>query len=105
MAAIVHGTIIKKVKNLGWVLRNWRKVKSLEFNLFSASLQHDTMVDGLFIANMEDGGIFKAGYASFAIFLGWIDRPVFRGLPIKVGSFTWNVGDEFHKMTRKSNRY
>lgn len=39
-----------KVKNLGWLLRNWSKVVSIGFNF-----QPKNMQDGELIASMRDG--------------------------------------------------
>lgn len=68
------------VKNLGWLLRNWRKVAS-----FTVTIPKN-LPDGwecMLTAHLNDGGIYRTPFASLNVLRGWIDRPVFRGLKIE----------------------
>lgn len=69
------------VKNLGWVLRNWELVKEVEI---APSLDPWGCV---FRAILKDGRTYISDFASLAVCVRWLDRPVFRGLHIKIGYF------------------
>jgi len=62
------------VKNLGWLLKNWKEVKSFE-------LHSKGLIDGYMIAHLRDGGSYHSAWNSKSIMLDWIKRPVFYGLP------------------------
>lgn len=74
---------IRKVKNLGWLLRNWQKVESF---CFDYRPDDKRMVDGQLVANLRDGGKYVTDYASLSVCWNWLDRPVFRGLPLQVNN-------------------
>ncbi len=89
---------IKTVKNLGWVLRNWSKIDRLEWidmggltNARGQALVARGMIDGVFRAYMRDGSIYATTYASFQVWKGFIDRPVFRGLQVTVNGITGTI--------------
>ena len=46
---------------------------------------------GVFRAYMRDGRKFATPYASFEVWKGFINRPVFRGLPVVVNGFSGTV--------------
>lgn len=67
----------KRVKNLGWLLSNWKKVERIE--LFPVT---DNMRECRLLAHLQHGARYTTSWCSYAICLNWLDRPVFRGLPI-----------------------
>lgn len=67
------------VKNLGWLLRNWRSVASLGFNLSHTSVPWPQ--DGELIARCRDGTVYVTPFACLSVCWRWLNRPVFRGLP------------------------
>lgn len=71
---------VSTVKNLGWVLRNWMRIKSLGW------VDDDSrpMCDGFFFATMNDGAIYITSYASYSVFMRWVNRPIFYGLPLSL---------------------
>lgn len=85
------GTLYRRVKNLRWLLKNWKHIEQLEWT----SLDDHTrkilgvhpVTDGIFQARLCDGRIYETTYASFEVWKRFINRPVFRGLPIKVNGF------------------
>lgn len=70
----------KPVKNLGWLLRHWKCVRSFEIREHppvSSGFQPDAHL----IAHLKDGGTYETGFSCSRILLDWIDRPIFRGVP------------------------
>lgn len=71
----------KEVKNLGWLLRNWKQVDS--FNIAPIVGKQDGMQwDVLMTAYLRDGRIFETKWASRKVCAEWLHRPIFRGLPV-----------------------
>ena len=78
---IRDGDSARKVKNLGWILRNWQLVESWDV------YPHPFIAEGYsaelyIVARLRDGRTYESGYSSASVFRGWIDRPIFRGLPV-----------------------
>lgn len=67
-----HGGKKKAVKNLGWLLANWKRVES--FRLYEDGL------DGYMEAKLRDGSEYSTDWASFELMLRWLMRPVFMGV-------------------------
>jgi hypothetical protein len=80
MATIINadGTI-KSVKNLGWLLRNWKLVKEFEIIEMEQG-------EGLMIAHLKDGRKYSTNWASFTLCKEWLHRPVFIGVPLQWGN-------------------
>jgi hypothetical protein len=66
----------KHVKNLGWLLRNWKSVEHFEVRPGKAG--HDAYL----IAHLSSGGTFESDFASRQVLLNFLDRPVFRGAQV-----------------------
>lgn len=93
----------KIVANLGWMLRHWKEVESFKvekgkFNGYEAHL----------MMSLKDGTTYETPYASRAILLHFLHRPVFMSLQgtwfghaltiSDHGSVTWSVlGSPEHK--------
>lgn len=73
---IASNGVAKPVKNLGWLLRNWKHVTSMGW----FQTRRESLDDGIFVARLRDGRIFGTHYASFHVFVGFVNRPVFAGL-------------------------
>ena len=72
------------VKNLGWILRHWQDVASAEWADSTLSSRH---WDGHVTFHAKDGADWTEYHTSWAcldVFLSWVHRPVFRGLPLLV---------------------
>ena len=80
---------VHEVKNLGWLLRNWQQIKSLHWQSLPQTPRMTP--DGLFSATMRDGSVYMTDYASFEVWKGFINRPVFRGLPVTVDGITGTI--------------
>ena len=78
----------KTVKNLGWLLRNWMQIESLEWRTYGASFERPASVhpitDGVFSAKMRDGRLYSTPYASFEVWQKFVKRPTFYGLPVVI---------------------
>lgn len=88
-----HGCKPVTVKNLGWLLSNWQEVTAFHFDY-----QPDGMDDGRLIAVLKCGGTYVTTYASLTVCFRWLNRPVFRGLPLtirraEVAKGMWTIGD------------
>jgi len=74
----------RTVKNLGWLLRHWKEVKSFTIEPHPPS---DTIAECVLVATLKNGaGEYRTGFACKDILRDWLNRPVFRGLPQ-----TWNI--------------
>lgn len=70
---------IKQVKNLGWLLRNWKRVTAFRVSKYSGPTP---VTDALLEAFCEDGTLYRTPFASSTILRDWLHRPVFRTLPL-----------------------
>lgn len=77
------GDRIKAVKNLGWLLRHWRDVSSLEIRHFPGE-EGNLRGARVLAAQLRDGREYNAVFEDRSVLLRWLDRPVFRGV-----SRTW----------------
>lgn len=71
----------KRVKNLGWLLRHWQEVTSFTIKAHPPVDEDGFTPDCVLIAHLNDGGEYKTGFSSAEVLHGWLDRPVFRGVP------------------------
>jgi hypothetical protein len=70
----------RKVKNLGWLLRHWRDVQSFTIAPY---LGLTPWCDATLFAWLRDGTWYATPFASRTVLLGFLNRPVFRTLPIR----------------------
>lgn len=75
------GGIARPVKNLGWLLRNWRNVDSFSFYYSPAKTG---CVDGVLSARMTDGSFYRTEFACLSVCFRFLRRPVFDGLTLAV---------------------
>lgn len=93
----------KEVTNLGWIMRNWRKVKHFAWYDVSPEMRQETVQDGFFLASLKDGRIYYSDFASYSVFVHWLNRPIFRSLPIFItkwqnqNGFWFTIG-EYERM-------
>lgn len=81
----------KRVKNLGYVLKNWKEVDTMLVAPVSGPVRDWAAV--MFVA-LRDGSIYATAWADLSIIRDWLDRPVFRGLRVRWGGRTYKVGGE-----------
>jgi hypothetical protein len=70
----------RPVKNLGWLLRNWRKVRSFAIRPHPPLKGGGFRPDAVLYA-YTSAGTYRTGFSSATILADWLDRPIFRGLP------------------------
>lgn len=89
--AVVYGVNgkIRPVKNLGWLLRNWKNVEA--FVWFRRAPSVSQTWDGILVAVMRASDIYLTTYQSEGVMLSWINRPVFRGLPFIYASWDGTI--------------
>lgn len=80
----------RKVKNLGWLLRNWLGVETLGFDYHKS----DRQVDGVLWAKFRDGRAYYTDFADLGVAWAFLDRPIFRSLP-----FVLRVGESVSRFT------
>lgn len=82
----------KRIKNLGWLLKNWQSVAQMRI-LLNAQTQlcelpeyPEDKYPCLLEVRTWSGQVYSARWASnfLSHILGWLDRPVFRGLTIAI---------------------
>lgn len=76
-ATVTIGGKTKAVKNLGWLLRNWQDVSAFTLHRRAGGA-------ALLVAHLRHGGNFTSDFASFSVAQGFLDRPVFRGVPVEI---------------------
>lgn len=71
-----------KVKNLGYLLRNWKQIKV--FKIFLPDGYFDNKSDeALLVALFKDGRFFTTTFASYEVLSSrFLPRPVFYDLPV-----------------------
>lgn len=101
MSAIIYSAdkrTAKSVRNLGWLLRNWRDVARFEVLRASAPevakypeiagehegkyLEGRKYPEGILVAYLHDGREYRTLFACLTVCRSFLDRPVFRGLPL-----------------------
>jgi len=74
---------VHNVKNLGWILRHWREVAWSGWTDLTPGRDWSGRVT--FRAKRgADWTSFQTDWACLDVFLHWMHRPVFRGLPLLV---------------------
>lgn len=87
---------VREVKNLGWILRHWAEVSRIVV---------DPRDNGgaMVYFYLKDGRRYVTDYASRCVLRGFLDRPVFCGLPVYWGSETpMTIGSNEYRAMRES---
>lgn len=66
----------KAVKNLGWLRRNWTEVERFEIR------QPGSHYECTLVVFLRDNVRYEIGWLSKTLCREWLDRPIFRGVPI-----------------------
>lgn len=79
-SAVWHPTsgAIKRVKNLGWLIRNWKLVGKFEV-IRDTEFPNEAI---LIAFDRSNRLIYSSPFASLSICREWLHRPVFRTLPL-----------------------
>ena len=88
----------KKIKNLGWLLKNWQKVERLGF------LCHP-FNNSEFSARLKDGGVYLTDFADFSIAFNFVNRPVFAGLEFRIREYEKDLNGKFYSFIIGSEKY
>ncbi len=73
---------IKEIKNLGYMLRNWKEIESIQVGNFEEYEGKGMSPDCFMSVDFQDGKIYTTGFMSKSVLASWLDRPVLRGLPV-----------------------
>lgn len=81
-AVVVSGDQVREVKNLGWLLRNWRDVDRFEI-LTKGEFTNRYGLNGAYmIAHLRSGRRYETPWLSLDALRDWLKRPVFDGVPV-----------------------
>ena len=69
---------LRTVKNLGWLLRNWKNVDHFKVVPGTIKEHHEAKL----YEYMTDGTFFRANFADKTVLWNWLKRPVFLGLTV-----------------------
>lgn len=88
---LLRGGQTRELKNLGWLLRNWKRVARLGFNYSPDSAR---MVDGVLIGYMRDGSVYHCEYSSLSVCWHFLLRSVFEGVKLHLRKASDNYNSE-----------
>lgn len=97
----------KEVTNLGWILRHWQDVDWVDVRRVYATdglSQYRSTWDCILSVWLRDGRVFVTPFASSAVLLDWLDRPVFRGRPLNWFGYEGVCGGEKHRSIVSTHR-
>jgi len=93
----------KEVENLGWLLKHWQEVEWFEVHTYYPSIHERDKPrywDCWLVAHMQEGIRYKTEFADKSVLWDWLNRPKFRGLPVKwfgaiipAGGLQWTFDD------------
>src|SRR4051812_5118085 len=80
-SAVWDGEKWKEVKNLGWLINNWKGVELIDVRKYKGSVRNGPGLrdDALLVAHMRDGKVYATPFASREVLAHWLNRPVFKG--------------------------
>jgi len=85
-ATVTRNGKTREVKNLGWLLANWRSVTGFTVEPHPV-IDSGFQPDAVLIAHLRCGGEYRTGFYCLAILKDFLDRPVFRGVNIAYRNF------------------
>jgi hypothetical protein len=86
MAAYVTRTdgTCTEVKNLGWLLRHARECEVITITRYSGESMHQAGSECELCVKLRTDRYFTCRFASFDVCRQWVNRPVLRGLPLRI---------------------
>lgn len=83
------GSIVRGVKNLGWLLRNWRAVRSIRVEPLppGPGRLHECRLVAVLDPADAPGGVaeYRTTWGCSRLLWDWLRRPVLSGLPLHWG--------------------
>ncbi len=79
---VCRNGVTRKVKNLGWLLRNWQDVVKITVTEPETGAK-PCHWDCILTAELRGGGYYKTGWADRGVCRDWLRRPVFKGAPLE----------------------
>lgn len=77
------GERVKEVKNLGWLIRNWRIVESFDAYPHPPTSDRSLPPDIYLVARLRDGRTYETGYCCVGVMREWLQRSrTLRATPI-----------------------
>jgi hypothetical protein len=78
--AIARG---RRVKNLGWLLRNWKSVERFVIKAPDRKGADIGLGEARLVARLHDGETYETSFASSEVLFNWLNRPVFKGASVQ----------------------
>lgn len=97
-AAVWDGEAWRRVKNLGWLLRNWKSV--VTFIVSAGNSRYDARL----IAVMRDGKYYATPFADQTVLAHWLDRPVFHTVTVLWFGTPLTIGKRFELTVKAISR-
>jgi hypothetical protein len=94
-----EGEPVFRPVNLGWLLLHWVDVAKFDVtNIYKTdAIANPDHWDCALIATLRDGRKFATPFASKSVLLDWLDRPRFRGLPLRWFGYHGVAGGEKYR--------
>ena len=98
--------VVIPVKNLGWLLRNWKKVEY--FKIIQYLLYNKTEL----VAYCDDQVQYRTEFADFSVCLNFLNRPIFKTLEVEYilhrgnsieRTITLKIGSDAYREFQKYN--
>ena len=70
-----------RVKNLGWLLKHWKEAEIMFIEL-ERDVKHPSPHWEGQLTVQGKGWVYTTAWASLSMCVEWLNRPVFRGLPL-----------------------
>lgn len=97
MSYRIDNNTLKPVKNLGWLLKNWKAIyRFVVISNYGSIYDHDkgaTMI----AYNRDNEPVYITSWASLNQLIAWLHRPVFMGLPVLLYWFDAKSNKVWHK--------
>lgn len=98
-ATLYRNGVKKLIRNLGYLLRNWKEVVSISIDYSPEVLYYeDELVNRikepiLLAVKFQNGSIYSIRWSSVTHCVNWFNRPVFKGLDILILSRAHKLGE------------
>lgn len=93
----VGWSVVREVKNLGWLLRNWKDVQRITVEPLETPLGGEARLT----CYLNNGQRYLTDFASRCVLRRFLDRPVFRGLVVTWDSKLYVIGADDYRAMRE----
>lgn len=96
----VEGDRLKKVTNLGWLLRNWRSIHDLHVSTERRMVRYNNVhpYEAVLAVRMTNGAVYATGWMDVGLLAKWLMRPVLRGRPVYWNHNLYAIGSDSYRL-------